>query len=99
MKQLRKDEAMHHYYGFDQECRQCCQCEHFIGGVYHNRRYYKCTVYGCSHSEATDWRRGYTACGLIGKPFPEGDIRIVDLLKAIRIKKEEQIEGQTKMMF
>lgn len=97
MKYLRKDEAMHHYYGFDPECRKCSECDHLISGVYHDRRYYKCTVYGCSHSEATDWRKGYVACGLIGQPFPEGDTRIVDLLKAIRIKKEEPVDGQMKM--
>ena len=97
MKQLRKVEAMYHYYGTDPDARKCCECDHLISGEYHDRRYYKCTVYGCTHSEATDWRKGYTACGLIGQPFPEGDKRIIDLLKAVRIRKTEQVEGQIKM--
>lgn len=97
MKYLRKAEAMHHYYGADPAGRKCIECDHLISGEYHDKRYYKCTVYGCSHSEATDWRKGYVACGLIGQPFPEGDKRIVEVLKACRIRKEEQLEGQMRM--
>ena len=91
---LRKIEAMHHFYGFDSQCRQCGQCPHFIRGIYHDRMMSKCTVYGCTHSEATDWRKGYSACTLIDKPFPEEDKRIIDILKARQIRKEEQIPGQ-----
>lgn len=93
-KQLRKIEAMYHYYGRDTEERKCKECEHLLTGEYHNKHYCKCTVYGCSHSLATDWRKNYPACGLIGKPFPNEDNRIKDVLKYNPIQKEEQIEGQ-----
>lgn len=93
-KQLRKIKAMHHYYGVDPKGRVCIECDHLIWGEYHDKRYYKCTVYGCSHSEATDWRKSYTACGLIGKSFPNEDNRIIDILKKKPIRKEEEIEGQ-----
>ena len=91
---LKKIEAMHSFYGFDSQCRQCGQCPHFIRDIYHDRMLSKCTVYGCTHSEATDWRRGYTACGLIDKPFPEEDNRIIDILKREQIMKREEIPGQ-----
>lgn len=29
----------------------------------------KCTVYGATHSEASDWRKKYEACGLYNKPW------------------------------
>ena len=70
---LRKIDAMYHYYGRDHANRKCEECEHLIHGNYHDKGYYKCTVYGCSHSEATDWRKSYHACGLIDKPFPAED--------------------------
>ena len=93
MKHIKKIDAMHYYYGVDPQYRQCHQCEHLLSGVYHNRRYYKCTVYGCSHSEATDWRRSYTACGLIGEKFPKGDRRIKDRLNYCQ-NDNKPIEGQ-----
>ena len=96
-KKIRKIEAMYLYYGQDPQHSKCSECEHLISGTYHDKHYYKCTVYGCSHSAATDWRKSYSACGLIGKPFPDGDVRIKDLIKGHMFKKEEQIEGQTEM--
>ena len=39
-----------------------------IGGTWHDKRYYKCEIYGISHGEATDWRRSYTACGMYNVP-------------------------------
>ena len=94
---LRKIDAMHHYYGRDHCGRKCSECDHLIHGEYHNRTYYKCTVYGCTHSEATDWRKSYPACGLVDHDFPEHDKRIIDVLKHDRIKKTEQIRGQMTM--
>ena len=42
----------------------CKDCSHLISGDYHDRRYHKCELYGLSHSEATDWRLSYPACGM-----------------------------------
>lgn len=71
---LTKIDAMHHFYGFG--TGQCKDCPHFIRKVW-DRTFNKCTVYGDSNSAATDWRLSYQACGLIDKPFPEDDVRIV----------------------
>ena len=92
-KTLRKIDAMHFYYGFGTGL--CQNCPHFVKKDW-NRKYHKCLVYGDSNSEATDWRKGYMACGLIDQPFPESDVRIVKLIGREAKSKmcEEPIEGQ-----
>ena len=94
---MKKIDAMHHYYGYDPLESKCEECPHLIHGRYHDRTYYKCTVYGCTHSEATDWRKSYDACGLIDHDFPEHDNRVIDILKHQPIEKEEQLPGQISM--
>jgi len=86
---MRKIDAMYHYYGVG--VGRCGNCPHFVRKVW-DKIYYKCTVYGDSNSEKTDWRTGYTACGLIDKPFPDGDVRIVRMIVAS--KEREEIKGQ-----
>ena len=99
MARLTKIDAMHHFYGFDHLERKCEECDHLIHGQYHDKWYYKCTVYGCSHSESTDWRKSYEACGLVDHDFPENDMRVIDILKHEPIQKTEQIPGQVEMTF
>lgn len=91
---VRKIDAMHKYYGYGSG--RCENCPHFRRKVYDRRTYHKCLVYGDSNSEATDWGCGYTACGLIDKPFPEGDIRIVRRVIAQK-KDDEPLPGQIVM--
>lgn len=91
---LKKIDAMHHFYGYDHLDRKCADCDHLLRGEYHGRVYYKCTVYGLSHSEATDWRKNYPACGLVDHDFPEHDNRVIDILKSKPIREEEPIPGQ-----
>ena len=87
---MNKIDAMYHYYGVG--VGRCGECPHFIRKVW-DRTYHKCRVYGNSNSEATDWRVNYQACGLIDKPFPEGDERIVSLVIA-RKEAEKPLPGQ-----
>ena len=77
---LRKIEAMHSMFGILPE-KRCEDCSNLIQGDYHDRHYRKCTVYGATHSEATDWRKKYVACGMfdqvwVGKPIVETDRRV-----------------------
>ena len=70
---LRKIEAMHTLFGVLPE-KRCENCTNLIQGKYHDRHYRKCMVYGATHSEATDWRKKYVACGMfdrdwMGKPI------------------------------
>lgn len=70
---LRKIELMHNLYGQieDKKCSECC---HLQSGRYHNTILHKCELYGLTHSEASDWRLKYTACGMFDK---ETDVRNV----------------------
>ena len=62
----RKIAAMHRRFGTKEHL--CRDCDHLIGGKYHNKQYYKCELYGVTHSEATDWRLSYQACGMYNQP-------------------------------
>ena len=86
----RKIDAMYHYYG-KAGSGICANCSHFISKFW-DRQYYKCSVYGDSNSDATDWKKSYQACELIDKPFPENDIRIVELV--VGDHNDGPIEGQ-----
>ena len=61
---MKKIELMHSLFG--RSCGTCGDCGHCIKYI-GNRTYYKCDVYGASHSEATDWRKSFKACGLFNK--------------------------------
>ena len=61
----RKIDAMHKRYGtYPSTCKGC---DHCITGMYHNRRYSKCELYGITRSDATDWRQSYMACGMYNR--------------------------------
>lgn len=90
---VRKIDAMHKRYGIGEGF--CKDCPHFVEHLW-DKKYFKCSVYGSSHSEATDWRKSYIACGLINKPFPHGDRRIVKMLTPDK-NDNEQIPGQIEM--
>ena len=59
---LKKINLMHAMFGVADGV--CSECEHFVKGLYHTRILRKCEIYGLTHSEATDWRQSYQACGL-----------------------------------
>lgn len=63
----RKIELMHDIFGIDEE-HKCGECDNF-GEHRYDKLYYKCAVYGISSSEASDWRKKYTACGMFNKEY------------------------------
>lgn len=90
----RKIDAMHALYGTaDGQCRDC---PHFVEGYYHDKKLFKCEAYGFTHSDASDWRKSYTCCGLKDLPLPD-DGPVIDRLKRQRIYVEKPIEGQIAM--
>ena len=91
---LRKIDAMHHYYGYGSGI--CKECPHLADKGWAGKHFFKCLVYGDSNAESTDWRAGYTACGLIDKPFPEDERRIVERIIITR-KEEKPSPGQMAM--
>lgn len=64
-KKLRKFERMWAMYG-KREDKTCGACAHLVtfGAEKSPATYFKCERYGISSSEATDWRKKWTACGL-----------------------------------
>lgn len=90
-KVLRKTELMHELFG-KEEGRRCQECAHLIKIYYHGKILKKCCVYGLTHSEASDWRQKYEACGLINKPYTGR--KVIELVKRGFQCEETHIPGQ-----
>lgn len=96
MSNPRKIELMHQQFGKSAESHICGECSNFRRYRHHDRFYKKCTVYGETNSEASDWAKKYEACGMFneeynGKPI----IEIVKHNK--RVEPEPMIDGQITM--
>ena len=95
---VKKIDAMHMLFGTCAD-RKCADCDHLCSRIY-DRRYYKCELYGDSASEATDWAKSWTACGLIDDPngaeqFCAEWETVMRYLKHNRQRQPEpQLEGQ-----
>ena len=95
----RKIEAMHARFGIlpDKRCEDCNNLiKGYCGGTYVR----KCTVYGATHSAASDWRKKYVACGLYNREWK--GCRIIDVCKsenarARRMEKIVTMDGQIKL--
>jgi hypothetical protein len=90
----RKIEAMYQMFGrySGREPKQCKDCNNFLRRRY-NKIYRKCTVYGCTSSEATDWNASYEACEMFNKPY-EGNPVIEILKHKSKSKDDETLKGQ-----
>ena len=91
---LRKIDAMHERFGMLPDLR-CESCSNLIQGEYHDRHYRKCTVYGETRSEATDWRKKYVACGMYNKEWT-GHRNVIELRNRDKAQ-YEPCDGQMKM--
>lgn len=92
----RRIAAMHKRFGSNGAL--CCKdCSHLISGMWHDRKYYKCEIYGMSHSESSDWRRSWMACGMYN--VPQDMERWVPLMEQIKHspKIELPLDGQMRM--
>ena len=89
----RKIDEMHYRFG-TLSGKFCEDCSNLIKGRYHGMYLRKCTVYGATHSEASDWRKKYEACGLYNKPWSGNEV--IRTLKHSGKPKptEEPMEGQ-----
>ena len=83
----RKIDKMYEMFGVSHE-HKCKDCKHFHGGA---NEFKKCSVYGRTASEASDWAQSWVACGLFDKDW-NGDIPIIRTLT--NEVEDEQIEGQ-----
>lgn len=95
---VRKLELMHRQFGRF-EAHLCGECSNLIAGRYHDKTYRKCKVYGLTHSQASDWAKRWTACGMYNKTYTGRPI--INLVrpekKTADIVPDEPLEGQMKM--
>lgn len=88
---IRKIDLMHQKFGV-KEGYKCRDCNHLVSGRYHDKVLHKCSVYGMTHSEASDWRLKYTACGLFGCATDVSNIIQCVKRKPLRNEKDTPIE-------
>lgn len=85
---------MHYFFGkLDGKCKNCEHYRHWKENEVCARPLRKCSVYGITRSEASDWKAGYDACGL----FPNRDSTYDREIIEFRIENkhgERQIDGQ-----
>ena len=93
----RKIEAMHRIFGEIPD-KRCEDCSNLIKGQYHTMYLRKCTIYGATHSAASDWRKKYVACGMYNREWHGNDI--IRTLAATPREAEQMmpLEGQMTIM-
>ena len=91
---LRKLELMHEIFGecSGHRCGECSNLERFMS----SRSIFKCRAYGITWSEASDWRKKWTACGLFDTPY-DGPPAMHLRWMLIQKKHQTQIDGQVEM--
>lgn len=93
----RKLAAMHKEYG-RAHGRTCGECQHLACRTMRSgRRYYKCTAYGVSIADSTDWAKSWEACMMIYQELPKGHIPLIDRMRHSPRAKNEPIQGQISM--
>jgi hypothetical protein len=87
---------MHKYYGKEYvtySLHKCKDCSNFNKYRYRGKDYKKCSVYGESNSEATDWNNSFEACSMFNCEFV-GNTLIDVLRHQCKVLPEEQLQGQ-----
>lgn len=89
----RKIDYMHRLFGVlaDKRCEDCTNLRKYY---YRGLNLRKCAVYGETHSEASDWRKKYTACGMFNKEWKGRDIIRMKQMGKREVDEEQPIEGQ-----
>lgn len=68
MNNLRKIELMHKMFGCC-EGHVCGECDNLARVRANDKLLRKCSVYGLTHSEASDWTLRFTACGMFNTHY------------------------------
>lgn len=98
MPATRKIDLMHKHFG---RCpgHTCGECSNLQEHRY-DKVYRKCTVYGISASEATDWAKRWEACGIFNKEY-RGEPIVRPVGRGSNGKREKEpeqpIDGQIEM--
>jgi len=90
---MRKIELMHSIFGRTQG-RKCSECSNFCEYLANSVRVKKCSIYGLTSSEASDWRNKYDACGMFNMEYKGA--KIIGLKKHYTKEKiaEPEMDGQ-----
>lgn len=91
---LKKIEKMYHLYGKYRGCRKCKECSNYTRYTYHDKPYRKCSVYGITCSEATDWTGSWDACGRFGRALEAGEREVVRVSVKETREPVEVLDGQ-----
>lgn len=95
---MRKIDLMYATFGVDTKGRRCSDCPCLVRVTPTGRAYFKCTVYGSSSAESTDWAGKWTACGRFGKPLEPGEYSVLHTVKGNSRKPVEgPLPGQIRM--
>ena len=89
----RKIDVMHTMFGVLED-KRCEDCSNLHKYYYRGMNLRKCAVYGETHSEASDWRKKYIACGLFNKKWSGRDIIRLKQMGKREADAEQPIEGQ-----
>ena len=92
----RKIDEMHRRFGALAD-KRCEDCSNLIKRKYNTVYFRKCTVYGATHSEASDWRKKYVACGMFNQEWRGPEI-IRTLRNSGMPKPEQPLEGQISLL-
>ena len=90
----RKIQLMHQMFGRKSE-DHCKDCKYFMRKLVGDIRLVrKCSIYGETASEASDWCASYPACGLFNQDY--AGRKIIDFVKPERAQNidNEPLEGQ-----
>lgn len=87
---VRKLDLMHSLFGKGEG--KCGDCKHLVAYQYRGRRYRKCTIYGDTSSDASDWAKRWQACGCFNKDVPHKNV--IRLVRSTAEKEEIQLDGQ-----
>lgn len=95
---LKKIDLMHATFGVDVQGRRCKDCPCLVRVTPTGKTYLKCTVYGVTCSDASDWVGKWTACGRFGKQLEPGEYSVLHITKGLaKAKAPEVLHGQIKM--
>lgn len=90
---LRKIDEMHRRFGVLPD-KRCEDCSNLIKGRYHDMFLRKCTVYGATHSEASDWRKKYVARVMYCKEWKGTEIIKLRYISDTQKPLEQPLDGQ-----
>lgn len=88
---IKKVDRMHALFCIEQghKCGECCN---FVSGRYMSMTLRKCRAYGLTNSQASDWAKRWTACGLFNQEYIGRKVIEITGKKNLEVPLEGQID-------